>query len=364
MKKILQHAWSRRGWLACLLWPVSQLYGLIIKVRELLYKIGFLKSTRVPVPVLVVGNVVAGGGGKTPLVLALVKHFQSQGLVVGVISRGYGRSGLQCQEVFQGSPAHELGDEPVLIKRSTNAPVFVASKRLQAVHALLAAYPDTQLLVCDDGLQHYSLVRDIEVVVFDDRGLGNGWLLPAGPLRETWSKTPSYGRDLVLHTGQIPAFSGFTSARQLAPYALAPDGRKVLLSSLEGKSLVAVAAIANPDAFFDMLEAFGLNISQKIILPDHYDFLNYVFPVKNDATVLCTEKDAVKLFGQPQMSSSSIDLLSVPLLFAPEPAFLATLDARLAPLLTKALLSQLPSSHGYQTAATTSLSGHKRPTKL
>ena len=345
VKKILQQAWLKRGWIACFLWPLSQLYGLVITVRKLLYTLGFFKSIRINVPVLVVGNVVAGGGGKTPLVMSLVKHFQRQGIRVGVISRGYGRTGRQCRQVFADTPVQDSGDEPALIKRSTDAPVFVASKRVEAAQALLAAYPDTQLLVCDDGLQHHSLIRDIEITVFDDRGLGNGWLLPAGPLREPWSQKMSRDCDLVLHTGQVPAFKGFTSTRQLAPYALAPDGRKVLLSSLQEKPIIALAAISNPEAFFAMLEESGLTISQKIILPDHYDFLNYVLPVDGGETVLCTEKDAVKLFAQP--GSCVNHLLSVPLLFSTEPAFLAALDKRLAPLLTKAPLSQLPSSHGY-----------------
>ena len=340
MKQILQQAWRARGWLARLLWPASRVYGLAVSLRRRLYQSGFLKSMRIGVPVLVVGNMVAGGGGKTPLVMALVAHFQGHGLRVGVVSRGYGRRGASCQQVFSDTPIDESGDEPALIKRATAAPVFVAPRRIDAARALLHAYPATQVLVCDDGLQHYALARDIEIAVFDDRGVGNGWLLPAGPLREPWPGRRS-GAELVLHTGLAPAFAGFTSARQLADYAVAPDGSEISLASLQGKPLVALAAIANPDAFFAMLISAGLSLGQTIGLPDHFDFSDYRWPVAKGMTVLCTEKDAVKLFALPSMAS--VCLFAVPLLFSPEPAFLTALDR----LLSDSLHSQLPSSHGH-----------------
>ncbi len=326
--------------LACLLWPASLVYKLVGMVRRNLYRSGFFKSARVGVPVLVVGNVVAGGAGKTPLVMALVQHFQDRGLKVGVVSRGYGRRDASCQEVFSDTPVLESGDEPALIKKTTNAPVFVAKKRSDAARTLLKAYPATQLLICDDGLQHYALERDIEIAVFDDRGVGNGWQLPAGPLREAWPERLHSGIDLVLHTGHAPAFAGFTSSRRLSDYAVTADGIKILLSSLRGQQLVALAAIANPDAFFSMLKSCGLSLSQTISLPDHFDFSDYRLAVSKGTIVLCTEKDAIKLFKLPSMAS--VRLLAVPLQFLPQPAFLAALDELLAPL-----LSQLPSSHGH-----------------
>ena len=345
MKRALQRAWLSRGWLACLLWPSSQIYRLLVSWRRCLYQSGFFKSARADAPVLVVGNVVAGGAGKTPLVIALVMHLQQRGLEVGVVSRGYGRTGESCREVFADTPVIESGDEPALIKRTTGAPVFIAKKRIDAARALVAAYPKTQLLVCDDGLQHYALGRDIEVAVFDDRGVGNGWLLPAGPLREPWPERLHGGIHLVLHTGQSPAFGGFTSSRQLADYAVDSDGNRVRLDSLKGQALVALAAIAHPDAFFSMLVAGGLVLGQTISLPDHYDFSDYQLAVDKGCTVLCTEKDAVKLFGLPAMAS--VRLLAVPLRFSPEPAFLDAVDALLTPLLSPARLSQLPSRHGH-----------------
>lgn len=346
MKQLLQRVWLRRGAVARLLWPVAQLFGWLVELRRLCYQGGIFKSERARVPVVVVGNVVAGGAGKTPLVIALVQHLQAGGWRAGVVSRGYGRSVSDCLEVLPATAVSESGDEPALIRRATGAPVFVASRRVNAVRALLAAHPLIQVIVCDDGLQHYALQRDIEIAVFDERGAGNGWLLPAGPLREPWparlqrgASPASHGLDLVLHTGASAAFEGFTSTRRLADYALRADGSQVALSSLAGKPLVALAGIATPEAFFAMLRARGLHLAETLALPDHYNFDSYSRPLDKGYTVICTEKDAVKLFPR------QTDVLAVPLEFSPEPAFFAALDALLLPL-----LSQLPSPHGHQTA--------------
>lgn len=342
VKNHLMQAWLHRGWLACLLWPLAQWHGMLVQLRQFLYQRRFLASERFPIPVIVVGNVVVGGGGKTPLVMALVKHLQAQGMQVGVVSRGYGRSGEESLEVTSNTPIHESGDEPALIQRATGAPVFVANKRVDALRALLAAYPDTAVVVCDDGLQHYALQRDIEIAVFDDRGVGNGWLLPAGPLREPWPARQNQGLDLVLHTGQKPAFEGFTSTRKLADHAIAADGQQISLASLRGLPLTALAGIAHPEAFFAMLRASGLTLTQTFSMPDHHDFDGDDLSAYANRTVLCTEKDAIKLFALPAWAG--VKLLAVPLVFSPEPAFLAALDKKLRPL-----LSQLPSNHGHQT---------------
>ncbi|MES2686443.1 MAG: tetraacyldisaccharide 4'-kinase [Pseudomonadota bacterium] len=346
MKVRLQRAWLRRGPLACLLWPVAVLFGALVRLRRTLYRANLLRSEKMPVPVVVVGNVVAGGAGKTPTVIALVQHLQAAGIRAGVVSRGYGRSGESCLEVLPDTPPEQSGDEPALIRRATQAPVFVAARRVDAARALLAAHPATQLIICDDGLQHYALRRDIEIAVFDERGAGNGWLLPAGPLREPWPERlqrgagPSgRGIDLVLHTGALPAFDGFRSTRRLADHALRADGSRVDLSSLAGTALIALAGIAKPQAFFDMLTARGLILAETRALPDHYDFDSYPRPTDMGYTLICTEKDAIKLF--PRQS----DALAVSLVFEPEPAFFTAFDA----LLTSRL-SPLPSSHGHQTA--------------
>jgi tetraacyldisaccharide 4'-kinase len=341
LKQLLLQAWLKRGWLARLLWPLAQIHGLAVRLRRALYRTGILRSERFKVPVIVVGNIVAGGAGKTPLVMALVRHLRARGLEVGVVSRGYGRFGPVCIEVKQDTPVSQCGDEPALIQRSTGAPVFVASRRADAMRALLLAYPATAVVVCDDGLQHYALQRDVEIAVFDDRGLGNGWLLPAGPLREPWPERRLQGLDLVLHTGQKPAFGGFTSSRQLADHAVAANGTRVALTTLRGRPLTALAGIANPDAFFAMIRAYGLTLDKTIAFPDHHHFEGHDLAACAGHTVLCTEKDAVKLFSMPILAP--LNILAVPLAFSPEPAFFAALETLLAPL-----ISQLPLPHGHQ----------------
>lgn len=343
MNPLWQNAWRRRGALARLLWPLAQFHGLLVRVRRALYRRGMLHSERFGnAVVLVVGNVVAGGAGKTPLVMALIRHLQARGIAAGVVSRGYGRQGDGSLEVRPDTPVNESGDEPALIQRATGAPVFVARKRAEAVRALLAAYPATAVVVCDDGLQHYALQRDIEIAVFDDRGIGNGWLLPAGPLREPWPERLRQGVNLVLHTGQQPAFEGFTSRRQLADEAVAPNDQRMALAELRHQRLGALAGIASPEAFFDMLRARGLVLEKTLALPDHHDFSAADLSGFSGLTVLCTEKDAIKLFALP--GDHGVPLLAVPLDFSPEPAFFTAVDALLAPLLSK-----LPSRHGHQT---------------
>ena len=346
----LARSWRKRGFIACLLWPVSLVYRVLSALHRGLYRIGILKAGRASVPVIVVGNVVAGGAGKTPLVMALLRHFRQQGVQAGVVSRGYarrGRRGENCLEVLENTPVSESGDEPALILQRQAAPVFVANKRMDAVKALLCKYPATQVIVSDDGLQHHAMARDVEITVFDDQGIGNGWLLPAGPLRQPYQVNRP-GKSLVLHTGLSPVFTGYVSSRQLATFALTADGQQVALASLKGQALTALAGIANPEAFFAMLRTSGLHLLRTIALPDHFDFSSYTWPVSADAVVLCTEKDAVKLFKLPQFKGCN--LLAVRLEFSPEPAFFNALDALLKPLLAQP--SELPSTDEHKT-------GHK-----
>lgn len=318
----LQRAWLDRGAVARLLWPLSRLFGLLAALRRALYRAGWLRTERASVPVVVVGNVVAGGAGKTPVVMAIVEHLRARGVRAGVISRGHGRRTTDCREVHDDSDPRDVGDEPALVHRSTRAPVFVAARRIDAAHALTAAYPDVRVIVSDDGLQHLAMARDVEICVFDDRGIGNGWLLPAGPLREPWPRAC----DLVLHTGARPAFAGFTARRSLADSAVSADGATVPLAQLAGRPLIAVAGIAKPDAFFQMLRDKGLAPTRCIALPDHHAFDDWARVAAGEATVLCTEKDALKLWRRQP------DALAVPLRFEPAPAFLAALDAKLSSL--------------------------------
>jgi tetraacyldisaccharide 4'-kinase len=343
LQRWLTSAWTRRGPLSWLLWPISLLFGALAALRRGLYRIGVLHAQGVEVPVIVVGNVVAGGSGKTPVVIALVRHLRGRGLQVGVVSRGYGRASRDCREVLPDSAVADVGDEPALIRLNTGVPVFVARRRIEAARSLLARYPQTQVIVCDDGLQHLGLQRDLEICVFDDRGIGNGFLLPAGPLREPWPRAV----DLILHTGTQPAFAGFTAERTLADYAVRADHSEIALDHLTKKMtkpLLAVAAIAKPEDFFAMLRAQGVVPDQTIALPDHDDFADWAASDHTGCTVLCTEKDAVKLWHRQP------DALTVPLILTLEPSFLAQLDTLLMPMLTARSQPTLSSEHGHTTS--------------
>ena len=321
----LLQVWQHRTLPAFVLWPLSALNLFALRLRQGLYLSGLLTTHRVPVPVVVVGNVVVGGSGKTPVVIALVRHLQRQGWRPGVISRGYGRLGTACTEVKTDCSVQDVGDEPALIHRLTQAPVYVANRRIDAARALLHAHPEVNILVSDDGLQHLSLGRDLDICVFDDRGVGNGFLLPAGPLREPWPRAV----DLILHTGRQPAFKGFRGYRALANYGVRANGEQVALAALTGPDqprLFALAAIAQPELFFDMLRQQGLAMDQTLALPDHFNFEEWTWPAAASAQIVCTEKDASKVW---RIDPSA---LAVPLNFDLDASFLSALDKLLADL--------------------------------
>lgn len=317
----LQRSWQTRGPGALALWPVALLYGALVAVRRRLYRSGILRSEHPGRPVIVVGNVIAGGAGKTPVVIALARHLQARGLRPGVISRGYGRQSRDCMAVLADSAAQDVGDEPALIARSCpGVPVFVAAQRIEAARALLLAYPDTDILLCDDGLQHLALKRDVEICVFNADGVGNGWMLPAGPLREPWPRPV----DFVLHAAPLPPAGGaspaFPTRRSLAPWAVRADGQRIALDALRGQPVHAVAAVAQPEVFFDMLRTAGLTLAHAESLPDHYDFDSWKALPDKRYTIICTEKDAVKLWQRhPQV-------LAVPLVLEIGPGFFDALD--------------------------------------
>jgi tetraacyldisaccharide 4'-kinase len=309
MRGALQRAWLRRGPLACALWPLSLVFRLVTALRRGAYRTGRLGSESAGVPVIVVGNVIAGGSGKTPVVRAIVLRLKARGLKVGIVSRGYGRGTRDCREVRADSVAADVGDEPLFLARSCAVPVLVARRRIDAARALVRAHPDTQVVVSDDGLQHYAMKRDVEICVFDERGTGNGWLLPAGPLREAWPRDV----DLVLRPDMVE--------RSLAPEAVRADGTRVALASLQGRPLTAIAAIAKPQPFFDMLRERGLALALTMALPDHDSFAS--LPAI-EGEIVCTEKDAVKLWDiRP-------DAWAVPLDVRVSPAFWTAFDAKLS----------------------------------
>jgi tetraacyldisaccharide 4'-kinase len=324
MAQALQRAWQRRGPLAWLLFPVSLPYRALVALDRGLHASGLRARERLPVPVVVVGNVIAGGAGKTPVVLAVLQHLRARGLQAGVVSRGYGRAGTECTEVRPDDDPARVGDEPLLLRRRSGAPVFVAPRRADAGHALLRAYPGTQVIVSDDGLQHHALARDLEIGVFDARGAGNGWLLPAGPLREPWPRP----LDLVLTHGDPPGIEGHAMQRRLASDAVRADGGTLPLAQLRGRPVHALAGIANPEAFFAMLRDAGLDLAATDALPDHYDFAAAPWPP--GATLVCTEKDAVKLWRLRP------DAWAVPLELAIPGAFWQAFDRLLAAPLSSA----------------------------
>lgn len=317
----LQRAWRGRGLLASSMLPVAGLYAGLTGLRRLLYRVGLLRAERVGAPVIVVGNVVAGGAGKTPVVVAVVQRLQALGLQPGVVSRGYGRSGQDCREVLATSLPSDSGDEPLLIARRCGVPVFVAPRRAEAARALLARHPGTRVIVSDDGLQHLALARDVEVCVFDERGTGNGWLLPAGPLREPWPRQA----DLVLAPPGVAIDAGkggphFTLTRQLAAEAVRADGSRRPLADFAQEPVVALAGIARPEAFFGMLRAAGITPAHALPLADHHDFDADPPALPPGMAVLCTEKDAVKLWRLRP------DAWAVPLAVDIEDAFWAAFD--------------------------------------
>jgi tetraacyldisaccharide 4'-kinase len=303
LESALTRAWLRRGPLALALWPLSLLFRALASLRAGLFRAGVLPSGRLPVPVVVVGNIFIGGTGKTPLTIWLVEQLRAAGLRPGVISRGHGGDGDGApREVLPGSSAREVGDEPLLIAHRTGCPVVVGRRRVDAGRHLLEQHPDVNVLVTDDGLQHYALQRDVELVLFDGRGVGNGWTLPAGPLREP----PSRRRDFtVVNTPDLgPALAQAVGGR---PYRMQLAGEyaeplrdstqrqplSAFAATMANKRIVAAAGIGNPGRFFTMLKAAGLVIDE-LPLPDHHDFLDDPFRGLDADLILITEKDAVK----------------------------------------------------------------------
>ncbi len=314
--------------LTVLLRPVAWALRFLVRWRRKLYDWGVLKTHRLPTPVVVVGNVIAGGAGKTPVVIALVQRLQRMGLRPGVVSRGYGRRSKDCQFVSPTSNPAQVGDEPVLIARTCQVPIAVATNRVQAAQALLAAHPKCNVIVSDDGLQHLALGRDMEIVLFDERGVGNHLLLPAGPLREPWPRKPYCATHVVL--------SNVT--RRLADYALDASGAQHPWGELHQRQLHAVAGIAKPESFFQMLRDEGLDVASTSAYPDHSDFakpdlgerIKSLLTVEPSALWLCTEKDAVKLWELHPLFASYI--WALPLTIELDATFLSVFDATIQAL--------------------------------
>jgi tetraacyldisaccharide 4'-kinase len=307
--------WRNRNAITYLLWPLEVTYKIAWRLRQGAIRLGWIEQHRVNATVIVVGNVVVGGGGKTPLTMALVQRLVKQGLQVGVVSRGYGRANTSLQIVNAQSLATDVGDEPLMIFQKCHVPVVVGTQRVAAARQLLNQFPSINVLVCDDGLQHIALQRDIEICVMDATGLGNGHLLPAGPLREPWPRQV----DLLLHTHQRTLPEGFESRRELSSFALTSDGQQVPMADLKLTHVEVVSGIAKPEAFLAMLKQGQFQFRHSTDLPDHDNFQSWQ-PSHPELPLLCTEKDAVKLWARfPQA-------LAMPLVFEPEPSFWEAFD--------------------------------------
>lgn len=310
--------WQGKGLISTLLLPLSWLYGAAMQLRRQRYE---RRGTTLPFPrppIVVVGNLVVGGTGKTPTVIALAQTLLAQGWRPGIISRGYGVEIGDEARVGQGMlAATQFGDEPALIARTTGCPIAVHPKRVLALQALLRAYPQTDVIIADDGLQHLALPRDLTVIVQDARGIGNGRLLPAGPLREPASRL-SDAHTLITNLTASPATD--TACKQASPCATSSDPalgqRQVVmklaptyLSQLLGgeqtpwaawreaharQRIAALAAIGQPERFFRMLSQHGLTLSETHALPDHQALDQGLLQQIQADAILITEKDAIK----------------------------------------------------------------------
>ncbi|EOC1350540.1 tetraacyldisaccharide 4'-kinase [Cronobacter dublinensis] len=290
---MIERIWSGQSPLWVLLLPLSWLYGLVSGAIRLSYRLGLRKVWRAPVPVVVVGNLTAGGNGKTPVVVWLVEQLQQRGVRAGVVSRGYGGKAAHYPLVLDDAttPA-QAGDEPVLIYQRTGAPVAVSANRAQAVQALLQS-ASPQIIITDDGLQHYALARDKEIVVVDGvRRFGNGWWLPAGPMRERASRLKTV--DAVITNGAEPRSGEI--AMQLTPGLTVNlrSGEKRPVESLS--NVVAMAGIGHPPRFFATLEKCGLTPVKTVSLADHQALreADVLALLSDGQTLIMTEKDAVK----------------------------------------------------------------------
>ena len=283
--------WASRGAVAWLLWPASLVFGFLVSIRRFLYRVRVLKSVHPGIPVIVVGNLTVGGTGKTPLVIWIAEFLKGKGWSPGIVSRGYGARPGGPRAATVASEAAEVGDEPVVLSRRSGCPVWIGADRAQVAALLRAKHEEVNVLILDDGLQHYGIRRDLEIALVDARGFGNGFLLPAGPLREPKGRLRSVDA-VVSHASDISGYSmtlegdtvhRMTDARERQP-----------LKAFAGQRVHAVAGIGDPNRFFLHLGSAGVKVLPHPF-PDHHPFTPRELEFGDDAPVLLTEKDAVKL---------------------------------------------------------------------
>jgi tetraacyldisaccharide 4'-kinase len=291
MKRLDYYWYTRSPWLL-LLTPLSLLFRIIVRLRRFAYRSGLLRSHRVSLPVIIVGNITAGGTGKTPLVIWLAGYLRGKGYRPGIISRGYGgKASSWPQQVRPDSDPAMVGDEAVLMAGATHCPMAVGPDRVATARALIE-YSDCDVILSDDGLQHYALQRDIEIIVIDGvRRFGTGFSLPAGPLREPVKRLQEV--DLVVING---LGSGNEHQMRMNPgdvHSLLDAGNTRRLSDFHGHAVHAVAGIGNPERFFQSLQQQGMQV-EKHVFPDHYQYTSADIRFDDNKPVIMTEKDAVK----------------------------------------------------------------------
>ena len=322
MLKNLEYYWYNKGGITLVLLPFSWLFCAVAIVRRFMYRIRMFKVHQLPVPVIIVGNISVGGTGKTPLVTWLVELLRVQGYTPGIVSRGYGgKASYWPQQVRADSDPRMAGDEAVLLARRTGCPMAVGPNRVDAANALLS-YTDCDVIVSDDGLQHYALGRDIEIVVIDGvRRFGNQHCLPAGPLREPLRRLETV--DLVVTNGVAGAREYHMELVPTRLENLASSDKNLSLDHFDGKTVHAIAGIGHPERFFRQLETHGLTVIEHPF-PDHHPFEAEDIIFSDTLPVLMTEKDAVKCkaFANEQHWSVPVD---------------AKLDERMMPLMMRLL---------------------------
>lgn len=304
--------WYRLSAVSILLYPACLVFRLLVALRLLLYRRGVLRSVRLPVPVIVVGNLTVGGTGKTPLVLALARALQGKGRHPAILCRGYRGTHSGPRGVRAGDDPLQVGDEPLLLAERSSCPVWIGADRASAGRALLAAHSECDVIVCDDGLQHYRLHRDFEIAVEDERGFGNGLMLPAGPLREPASR----GVDATVVNGAEEKPGAFRMRLEPAGfYRIGESTESVSIGELSGRRLHAVAGTGNPERFFAELARLGLSFTPHPF-PDHHPFRPSDLEFADCDLVLMTEKDAVKCrrFGRRDLIAVRVDTEPDPVL--------------------------------------------------
>jgi len=283
--------YKKSNWIYLLI-PFSFVFYGINILRNYLYRNGLLKSIKVEVPVLIIGNITLGGTGKTPLALNLISQFLNEGLNPALISRGYGGSAKDITEVLESTNVRIAGDEALLVKTKSKIPVFVGKDRASVAKILLKKYPKTSIIISDDGLQHHRLARDYEVIVVDSqRKFGNGFIFPAGPLRESRSRLNLVDAIVYKGTSNNPKFYQMKYITKHFKNLI--TSKKIIFEGIQEKKIVAITAIGNPESFFSTLEGYNLEF-KKVIYNDHYLFNKNDFIKYADYNIVMTEKDAIK----------------------------------------------------------------------